>query len=91
MTDQRYKAIKSLINSKSITTLSEVFTIVPFSIVRQDMKINYNTLRRRVYSGHTLTVKDIVALASLFEVDPADILKLAINETASKSKTKKSR
>lgn len=55
------------------------------------MKINYNTLRRRVYSGHTLTVKDIVALASLFEVDPTEILKLAINETAIKSKTKKSR
>lgn len=55
------------------------------------MKINYNTLRRRVYSGYTLTVKDIVALASLFDVDPADILKLAINETANKSKTKKSR
>lgn len=89
-TDQRYKAIKSLINSKSLHLLSDVFTIMPFSIVRQDMKINYNTLRRRVYSGHTLTVKDIVSLASLFEVDPAEILRLAINETNAKSKGKKS-
>ena len=58
--DQRYKAIKSLINSKGISGLKDVFTILPLSTVKQDMKINYNTLRRRVDSGNTLTVKDIL-------------------------------
>lgn len=89
MPDQRYKAIKSLITSKSISALSEVFTILPFSVVRQDMNINYNTLRRRVQNGHTLTVKDIVSLASLFEVDPSEILRLAIKDTEAKNKGRK--
>jgi len=58
--DQRYKAIKSLIHSKGISGLKEVFTILPLSMVKADMKINYNTFRRRVDAGNTLTVKDIL-------------------------------
>lgn len=87
--DQRYKAIKSLIDSKNIQGLKDVFTILPLSTVRQDMKINYNTLRRRINSGQLLTVKDIMAMAGLFEVDPADVFKLVINDINATQKNKK--
>lgn len=87
--DQRYRAIKSLIESKGITGLKDVFTIMPLSIVRQDMQINYNTLRRRVDNGDTLTVKDIIAMAALFEVDPTEVFKLIVNDITAKSKIKK--
>jgi hypothetical protein len=87
--DQRYKAIKSLIESKGINGLKDVFTIMPLSIVRQDMKINYNTLRRRVTEGDALTVKDIIAMAGLFEVDPVEVFKLTLNDISVKSKSKK--
>jgi hypothetical protein len=78
--DNRYKAIKSLIESKSLTGLKDVFTILPYSLVRQDLKINYNTLRRRVTNGSLLTMKDIVAMASLIEVDPVEIFRLSLND-----------
>ena len=87
--DQRYKAIKSLINSKGISGLKDVFTILPLSTVKQDMKINYNTLRRRVDSGNTLTVKDILAMADLFEVDPADVFKLVLSDIQSRQRIRK--
>ncbi len=87
--DQRYKAIKSLIDSKGINGLKDVFTIIPLSTVREDMKINYNTLRRRVNTGDMLTVKDITALASLFEVDPVEVFRLVINDINSGQKIKK--
>ena len=87
--DQRYKAIKSLINSKSIAGLKDVFTILPLSTVKQDMKINYNTLRRRVDAGNTLTVKDIIAMADLFEVDAAEVFKLVLNDIQSRQRLRK--
>jgi hypothetical protein len=87
--DQRYKAIKSLISSKSINGLKDVFTILPLSTVKQDMKINYNTLRRRVDTGNTLTVKDILALADLFEVDPGEVFKLVINDIQARQRIRK--
>lgn len=78
MKDQRYKAIKSLIQSKGIQGLKDVFTILPLSTVKEDMKINYNTLRRRVDNGELLTMKDIISMADLFEVEPGDVFRLAL-------------
>lgn len=81
--DNRYKAVKSLIETNSFKKLSDVFEIVPLSIVRIEMKMNYNTLQRRVNNTESLTVKDINALASLFEVSPNLILSLAIGSLKS--------
>ncbi len=78
MKDQRYKAIKSLIQSKGIQGLKDIFAIMPVSTVKQDMKINYNTLRRRIDNGELLTMKDIISMAELFEVDPVDVFRLAL-------------
>ncbi len=87
--DQRYRAIKSLIESKGIHGLKDVFTIVPISVVREDMKINYNTLRRRVTSSEALTVKDIIGMAALFEVEAGEVFKLVLSDIAAKTKVKK--
>lgn len=76
--DQRYYAIKSLIETKRIHGLQEIFNIIPLSVVRLDMKTNYSTLRKRIYNGNTLTAKDFILMGGLFEVDPSEILKLAI-------------
>jgi hypothetical protein len=91
--DQRYKAIKSLIETKRINGLKEVFEIIPLSVVRVDMKANYSTLRKRVYNGDTLTLKDFRLMGDLFEVDPTEVFRLAImdvknkpNKSASKKK-----
>jgi hypothetical protein len=76
--DQRYKAIKSLIQTGSINSLKDIFTIVPISVVKNDLKVNYNTLRRKIDNSELLTVKDIVSLAILFEVDAIEVFKLSL-------------
>jgi hypothetical protein len=90
--DHRYKAIKSLIETKRINGLKEVFKIIPLSVVRVDMKANYSTLRKRVYNGDTLTLKDFRIMGELFEVDPIEVFRLAIfdvNNMQKKSISKK--
>ena len=85
MKDQRYYAIKSLIETKRINSLKEVFKIIPLSVVRVDMKANYSTLRKRVYNGDSLTLKDFLLMGDLFEVDPTEVFRLAVSDVKNKS------
>ncbi len=78
MKDSRYKAIKSLIETKKIDGLHDVFTIIPISVVKDDLKVNYNTLRRRINKTELLSVKDIMQLSELFEVQPEEVFKLSL-------------
>lgn len=91
MKDQRYKAVKSLIQTGSIASLKDIFTIVPISVVKNDLKVNYNTIRRKVNESELLTIKDLVSIASLFEVDPIEIFKLSIFDYLKSKKGKASK
>jgi hypothetical protein len=87
--DPRFKAIKSLIDSKGISSLKDIFTIIPLTVVKDAMKANYNTLRSKVNKGETLTMKDIITMASLFEVEAVEVFRLAINDINDKNKVKR--
>ncbi|MBA2499711.1 MAG: hypothetical protein H0V30_08300 [Chitinophagaceae bacterium] len=78
MKDPRYKAIKSLIDTKSIQGLQDIFEVIPITIVKTDLGVHYNTLRRRIDKSELLTLKDIISLAELFEVEPVEIFKLSV-------------
>lgn len=86
MKDSRYKAIKSLIETGSISSFEEVFTIIPISTVKSDLKINYNTLRSHISNPALLTLKEITLLSELFEVTSHEVFKLAINDFTKKNK-----
>lgn len=88
MKDQRYKAIKSLIEGNNLKGVKEIFTIVPITTVRTDLKINYNTLRSRIYNPQLFTVRDIVGLSNLFEVSPEKILNLILMDSQKTIKVK---
>ena len=92
MKDQRYKAIKSLIESRNIQRFKDIFTIIPISTVREDMKINYNTLRRRIDNVDLLTVRDIRLMAKLFDVEDVLLFQLIqsdyLNQPVQKKKVK---
>lgn len=92
MKDQRYKAIKSLIESNSIQRFQDIFTIIPISTVKSDMKVNYNTLRRKITNCELLTVKDITAMAKLFDVSESLLFQIIVSSVkalpVSKRKTK---
>ena len=87
--DPRYKAIKSLIESKSISSLKDIFTVIPLTVVKKDLKVNYDSFRRRVSNPETLTSKNIIGMAILFEVDPVEIFRLALYDINAKSKSKR--
>jgi hypothetical protein len=76
--DKRYTAIKSLIQSNSLQGFKDIFTVVPVSVVKNDLEMNYTTLRNRIDNVELLTVQNITAMAELFEVEPGEVFKLVV-------------
>lgn len=89
MKDPRYKAIKSLIESKSINSLKDIFTVIPLTVVKKDLKVNYDTLRRKVQNPDMLTLKNVMGMAALFDVDPVELFRIVSNDIAAKNKSRK--
>ena len=87
--DSRYSAIKALIENNNMSGLKQIFTILPISVLKQDLKVNYNTLRRRIYNTELMTVKDIRAIAQLIEVTEEKILQLCLMDLQQKRPNKK--
>lgn len=86
--DARYRAVKALMEKAEIKGLKDVFMYLPISVLKVDMKVNYNTLRRKIDNSSLLTVRDIISMAKLFEVDESKILALATSDINSKTKRK---
>lgn len=89
--DNRYEAVKSLIESGRINNLRACFKIIPLSVVGIDAKMHYATLHRRIYRPELLTLGNIMVFASLFDVDAGIIVRLAAEDLRqTKQKKRKS-
>jgi hypothetical protein len=84
--DNRYEAVKSLIETGRIKRLKDIFTIIPISVVHRDSNIHYATLHRRIYDTRLLTLDNFIKLAELIEVTPEVIVSLAIADISKKKK-----
>ena len=80
MKDPRYIHVKALIETKSLKGLQEIFSIVPRTVVKADMNINYNTLRKKLTDGRLFTAGDMISMAHLFNVDPVEIFRLTVED-----------
>ena len=60
--------------------------MIPITIVKMDLGVHYNTLRRRIDKSELLTLKDIMSLSELFEVDPIEIFKLSVTDYTKRKK-----
>jgi DNA-binding transcriptional regulator YdaS (Cro superfamily) len=47
--------------------------------VKADMKVNYNTLRRKIDNCELLTVKDVKAMAKLFDVQEGSLFQIILS------------
>lgn len=74
--DKRYNALKQWINSGEVKTFLDIFDIIPKTQVAKDSGIHYNRLNVKINNPVKFTVKDIVTLAELLEVDDRKLYEL---------------
>jgi hypothetical protein len=67
--DTRYLAAKSYIESGNIKSFTEIFDIIPKSVLVRDSGINFVRLRNKITHPDKFTVKDIQVLSQLIDID----------------------
>ncbi|WP_343703201.1 helix-turn-helix domain-containing protein [Chitinophaga sp.] len=92
MKDKRYSAVRSLIKANEIKQFADIFDILPITVVSKDTGTNYNTLYRRVHNPNLLTMDNLLALATAFEIDIMELMPVIVKSLKAKksggSKTK---
>jgi hypothetical protein len=89
--DKRYNITKLLIQSGDVKSLSEVFDIIPPSVVARDFGTNYTRFTKLAANPELFRLKEIYTLAELFEVDPLKMMALTHATYLKKNAKRKSR
>lgn len=71
---KQYAIAKAAIEAGSLDSMRDLQRIVPITELCIDMKLNYNTLSKRLLDPSRFTVMDIKRLAKLTGVDPTLLL-----------------
>lgn len=69
MADPRHKYILTLVKSGDFKTLTDIFTLVPITVVSRDMGMHNETFARRVNDPLLFTIEEIERLAGVLGVD----------------------
>jgi len=74
--DRRYNALKSYIDSGEMKYFTELFDIVPRSVIVRDSGINYTRLTNKIRAPEKFTVKDVLLLSQLIGIDSRKLYEL---------------
>jgi hypothetical protein len=78
--DHRYTAVKVLIESGHIKIFKQIFDYIPVSVVSNSYGSNYTRFVRLIRNPSQFKLKDLVILASLFDVDSMKMIELVFNQ-----------
>jgi hypothetical protein len=87
--DKRYKAVKNLIDTGNIKSLHDIFDYVPKRVVYSDLGVNYTRFLALINNPDRFTLKELITMAGLFEVDPKTMVDIAYNQWFEDKKAKK--
>jgi hypothetical protein len=87
--DNRYKAIKAMLDAKSFKTFKELFEIIPKSVVASDLGIQYNRFIKRIDKPEDFSLNELVTFSDLIEIEPTTLISLAMKDIESRKKRSK--
>jgi hypothetical protein len=80
----KYKSLKTSIERGNVEKFADMREIVPITLMADDMKANYITLRKRLAGPANFTVKELYNLSELLEMDPRKLFEMALIEYATR-------
>ena len=87
--DKRYTAVKALIESGNIKSFDDLFSIVPKTVVREDIGLNYYGLDSKLKNGRKFLLQDLLKMAEKIECDPRLVIEMALLDISRQSKSKR--
>ena len=87
--DERYKAVKRLIEKGDITEFNQMFTFIPKTVVARDLGAAPARFSEKMNQIEKFTLQDVFSIAKLLEVENLAVLKLANNQFQAQTKSKR--
>lgn len=87
--DKRYHAVKALLESGNIKTFDELFDILPKTVIRKDIGLNYYAFSVKINHSEKFVLQDLIRLADLIQCDPRLVIELALTSFEKNRRTKK--
>jgi hypothetical protein len=87
--DKRYTLVKNQISGGYVKTFSEIFDIIPKTVVSIDLKIHNVRFNNLLNDVSRFELGDLYRIAALIDVDEKTILDLAHTQYLSEKKTKR--
>ena len=87
--DERYKAVKRLIEKGDITEFNEMFTYIPKTVVARDLGAAPARFSEKMNLIEKFTLQDMFSIAKLLEVESIAVLRLADNQYSAQKNNKK--
>ncbi|TDW97094.1 hypothetical protein [Dinghuibacter silviterrae] len=82
--DAYWSAFRTSLENGSFRTMKQLGTIIPITQLTIIMRLNYNTLAKRLLDPSRFTVSDLKRLAHASKVKPEELLKFILKETSQK-------
>ena len=84
--DERYVAVRRMIDAGDITRLDQCFKIVPKTVVATDLKEHQGRFSTRMSTIVDIKMSEVYELSDLFGVDVHVMFKLIANQYAADQK-----
>lgn len=78
--DERYIAVKRMIQAGDITMLHQCFKIIPKTIVAEDLGEHKGRFSTRLNTIKTITYEDMRSLSTLFDIEANVLFSLIDNQ-----------
>ena len=92
MPDTRYKYVLSVWRAGDLTSLKDIFDMVPRSIVATDIGLNYGRFSQKVLKPELFTFRDLLRLAKYTEIEPKALAEIVLKDVeANRNPPKKTR
>ena len=87
--DERYKAVKRLIEKGDITEFNEMFTYIPKTVVARDLGAAPARFSEKMNLIEKFTLQDMFSIAKLLEIESIAVLRLVDNQYSAQKNNKK--
>ncbi len=87
--DERYKAVKRLIEKGDITEFNEMFTYIQKTVVARDLGAAPARFSEKMNLIEKFTLQDMFSIAKLLDVESIAVLRLADNQYSAQKNNKK--
>ena len=82
--DNRYQHVKSIWAVGDLTSLHQIFDIIPKTIVARHMGMHYHSFIHKISNPSLLSLDQLIELAKLTDIPVMAMVELAVNDIPSK-------